>query len=163
MKAAEERAKAGPSSDEERGAEKEKTETDAAKEINDKGGSIAINEDGQVVDKRELLKGGLNLGAKKRPEARKESQNFERRNDGARSNGSFGAGGKTAMRARQSRMLEAQLEQSLKRSLEEEEEERQKVELAAKSQKTEADISSARERYLARKRAAEAKKGGGTS
>ncbi|CRK39634.1 hypothetical protein BN1723_018728, partial [Verticillium longisporum] len=36
-----------------------------ASEINKKGGKIAINEDGQVVDKRELLRGGLNVGAKK--------------------------------------------------------------------------------------------------
>jgi len=65
------------------------------------------------------------------------------------------------MRDRQSRMLEAQYEQALKRSRDEEEAEREKVETAAKTRKTEADISSAKERYLARKRAeAEAKKNG---
>jgi hypothetical protein len=65
------------------------------------------------------------------------------------------------MRERQTRMLEAQLEESLKRSRQEEEEEAEKVQLASKSRKTEAEISSAKERYLARKRAAEeAKKNG---
>ncbi|KAH9900503.1 hypothetical protein F4778DRAFT_739246 [Xylariomycetidae sp. FL2044] len=170
VKAAEERAKAGPregEDDPEGGKEekKEKTEADVAREINEKGGHIAINEDGQVVDKRELLRGGLNLGAKKKAESQRDRDDRAAagRGDDARgdrsSRGFAGSGGgKQAMRERQSRMLEAQLEQSLKRSLEEEEAERQRVERAAKSRKTESDISSARERYLARKREAEAAK-----
>lgn len=152
MKAAEERAKAGPQPDE-APEEKIKTDADIAKDINAKGGAIALNEDGQVVDKRELLKGGLNLGAKKKPEIRKEQRDSERRSDRP-STGFMGAGGKQAMRERQSRMLEAQLEQSLKRTMEQEAEEQEKVERAAKSRKTESEISSARERYLARKAAA---------
>ncbi|KAI1360526.1 coiled-coil domain-containing protein 55-domain containing protein [Xylaria arbuscula] len=158
VKAAEERAKSGPKPPEDDVHEpKEKTDADVAREINEKGGTIAINEDGQVVDKRELLKGGLNLGAKKT-----EPQNIRKGPDprDARGNprGFVGSGGKQAMRERQTRMLEAQLEQSLKRSLEQEEEERQKVERASKSRKTEADVSSAKERYLARKRQAEEEK-----
>jgi hypothetical protein len=43
----------------------------------------------------------------------------------------------------------------LKRSREAEEAQREEAERASKSQKTEGDISSAKERYLARKRAAE--------
>ncbi|RYP90398.1 hypothetical protein DL770_003482 [Monosporascus sp. CRB-9-2] len=162
VKAAEERAKLGP---QHRGdapeEKKEKTATDIAKEINAKGGSIAINEDGEVVDKRELLKGGLNLSSRKKPEPRRDERKGPDRRDDRSSSGFVGAGGKQAMRERQSRMLEAQLEQSLKRTLEQEAEEQQKVERAVKSRKTEADISSAKERYLARKRAAEeAKKKG---
>ena len=58
-------------------------------------------------------------------------------------------------------MMEAQLEQATKRALEEEEAERQKVERASKSRKTDGDILSAKERYLARKKEAEeAKKRG---
>ncbi|OTA66414.1 coiled-coil domain-containing protein 55 [Hypoxylon sp. EC38] len=156
VKAAEERAKAGPREDEDVQEEKVKTDADVAREINEKGGSIAINEDGQVVDKRELLKGGLNLGTAKKQEPRKETgRGQDRRDDRGQSRGFVGAGGKQAMRERQTRMLEAQLEQSLKRSLQEEEEERQKVERASKSRKTESDVMSARERYLARKREAE--------
>ncbi|KAK9781887.1 putative Coiled-coil domain-containing protein 55-domain containing protein [Seiridium cardinale] len=162
MKAAEDRAKNGPQENEKEETSEDKvtSATDRAKEINAKGGSIAINEDGDVVDKRELLKGGLNVGAKKRPEVRQDDRRSERRDD-RDSRGGLNAGGKNAMRERQSRMMEAQLEQALKRSLEEEEEERQKVERAAKSRKTDTDISSAKERYLARKKAAEeAKKNG---
>ncbi|KAI1143848.1 coiled-coil domain-containing protein 55-domain containing protein [Hypoxylon sp. FL0543] len=156
VKAAEERAKAGPREDDNVQEEKVKTDADVAREINEKGGSIAINEDGQVVDKRELLKGGLNLVTTKRQEPRKETgREPDRRDDRGPSRGFIGAGGKQAMRERQSRMLEAQLEQSLKRSLQEEEEERQKIERVSKSRKTESDVSSARERYLARKREAE--------
>ncbi|KAK8088042.1 coiled-coil domain-containing protein 55-domain containing protein [Apiospora hydei] len=159
MKAAEDKAKSksGPQApdDESQDQQKARTEADIAKELNSKGGSVAINDDGQVVDKRELLKGGLNLGAKKKPEVRRDQRETERKQDRS-SAGFVGAGGKQSMRERQSRMMEAQLEESLKRSRENEAEEREKVERAAKSRKTEGEISSAKERYLARKAAAAA-------
>ncbi|TRX94556.1 hypothetical protein FHL15_004711 [Xylaria flabelliformis] len=159
VKAAEERARSGPKPEDETQEEKMKTDADIAREINQKGGTIAINEDGQVVDKRELLRGGLNLGAKKKSEPSKDTRRGPgRRDEREPSHGFVGSGGKQAMRERQTRMLEAQLEQSLKRSMEQEEEERQKVERAAKSRKTETDISSAKERYLARKKQAEEEK-----
>ncbi|KAK7746150.1 hypothetical protein SLS62_009529 [Diatrype stigma] len=172
LKAAEERSKLGPEQrqkqEEEEQAQQEenkaKTATDKAREINAKGGHIAINEDGEVVDKRELLKGGLNVAAKKKADPREDERRreaaAERRDSEARSGrGLVGAGGgKQAMRERQSRMMEAQLQQALKRTLEQEAEEQAKVEHAAKSRKTGADISSAKERYLARKRAAEEEK-----
>lgn len=60
-------------------------------------------------------------------------------------------------------MMEAQLEQATKRALDEEEAEREKVERASKSRKTEGDIMSAKERYLARKREAEEVKKKGES
>lgn len=142
--------------------EKEKTATEVAKELNAKGGSVAVNEEGEVVDKRQLLRGGLNLGAKKKvdePKAAARSSSSSGQRD--HSKGHFGSGGKQAMRERQTRMMEAQLEQALKRTRDEEEEERKKIEQESKSRKTATDISSAKERYLARKRAAEeAKKNG---
>lgn len=55
-------------------------------------------------------------------------------------------------------MIEEQLAESLKRSRADEEAQRQEVERANKSRKTEGEISSAKERYLARKRAAEEEK-----
>ncbi|KAK4147014.1 uncharacterized protein C8A04DRAFT_34563 [Dichotomopilus funicola] len=126
--------------------------------------------DGEVVDKRQLLRGGLNIGAKKKVELQQEKERQAARAaadaarggaSSAQTKGVYAAGGKQAMRARQTRMLEAQLEESLKRSRQEEAAEEAKVQLASKSRKTDADISSAKERYLARKRAAEeAKKAG---
>jgi coiled-coil domain-containing protein 55 len=163
IKAAEERAKAGPIADKIE-ADKEKTEAEIAREINEKkAGSIAVNDEGQVVDRRQLLKGGLNILPKQKSTTpTSSSRGGSTASDRARGSGMVGAGGgKQAMRERQSRMMEAQLEQATKRALEEEEEERLKVERAAKSRKTEGEIMSAKERYLARKREAEeAKKRG---
>lgn len=161
LKAAEDATKDGPTADkpDEENTEKEKSEADFAKELNEKGASVAVNEDGQVVDKRQLLKGGLNLGAKKKAPTQREAERPADKD--RRAPGGVQVGRKQAMRERQSRMLEEQLEQSMKRSREDEETQRQELERAAKSQKTEGDISSAKERYLARKRAAEeAKKNG---
>ena len=162
IKAVEQRIKNGPMEEDEE--EKEKTEADLAREINEKtGGAIAVNDEGQVVDKRQLLKGGLNIAAKPKDAVAsrtpREGSSMSDRNRGPEFVGA--GGGKQAMRERQSRMMEAQLEQATKRALEEEEEERQKIERASKSRKTEGDIMSAKERYLARKREAEeAKKRG---
>ena len=161
VKAAEEAIKSGPVEKVEE--EKTKSEADIAREMNEKaGGNIAINDEGQVVDKRQLLKGGLNVVAKPKAAPANASRGGASMSDRSRGSGFVGAGGsKQAMRERQSRMMEAQLEQATKRALEEEDEERAKVERAAKSQKTEGDIMSAKERYLQRKREAEeAKKRG---
>ncbi|KAK4106599.1 hypothetical protein N658DRAFT_415265 [Parathielavia hyrcaniae] len=146
----------------------EKSAAERAKEINALGGNVLVNDEGEVVDKRQLLKGGLNVAAKKKTEVRMERERQEkaaaaaaRTGAAGQAKGVYNSGGKQAMRERQSRMLAAQLEETLKRSRQEEEEEAAKVQLASKSRKTEADISSAKERYLARKRAAEeAKKNG---
>ncbi|CAG8983947.1 hypothetical protein HYALB_00008807 [Hymenoscyphus albidus] len=160
VKAVEERAKMGPEVEEDE--KKEKTEADIAREINEKtGGAIAVNDEGQVVDKRQLLKGGLNIVPKPKSAAPTNTARGGTASDRSRGAGFVGAGGgKQAMRERQSRMMEAQLEQATKRALEEDEE-RQKIERASKSRKTEGDIMSAKERYLARKKEAEeAKKRG---
>ncbi|KUJ07089.1 uncharacterized protein LY89DRAFT_540969, partial [Mollisia scopiformis] len=156
VRAAEDRLQQGPVEEEEQ--EKEKTEADLAREINEKtGAGIAVNDEGQVVDKRQLLKGGLNIVPKpKNSVAANASRGGASVADRSRGSGFVGAGGsKQAMRERQSRMMEAQLEQATKRALEQEEEEREKIERASKSRKTEGDIMSAKERYLARKREAE--------
>jgi hypothetical protein len=143
-----------------------KSAAERAKEINALGGNVLVNEEGEVVDKRQLLRGGLNVGAKKKVEAQQERERLAKaqaaRPEVQGKGGVYAAGGgKQAMRERQTRMLEAQLEETLKRSRQEEEAEAAKVQLASKTRKTDADISSAKERYLARKRAAEeAKKNG---
>lgn len=161
VKAVEERLKQGPI--EEKEEEKEKTDADIAREINEKAAdSIALNDEGQVVDKRQLLKGGLNIIPKAKSATPTGASRSSAKPGSAGGPGFVGAGGgKQAMRERQSRMMEAQLEQATKRAYEEEEDERQKVERASKTRKTEGDIMSAKERYLARKKEAEeAKKRG---
>jgi coiled-coil domain-containing protein 55 len=163
VKAAEERAKAGPVADEIE-TDKERSEAKIAREINKKkAGAITVNDEGQVVDKRQLLKAGLNILPKQKSSTpNSSSRGGLTTSDRTRGSGMVGAGGsKQAMRERQSRMMEAQLEAATKRALEEEEEERLKVERAAKSRKTEGEIMSAKERYLARKREAEEAKSKG--
>jgi len=163
IKAAEEKTKSGiPAEEETQGAEEEneKTEADLAKELNEKGAAVAINEDGQVVDKRQLLRGGLNVGAKKKESAQREAERQAERPQKEATNRQYDR--RQNQRERQTRMMEQQLEESMKRSRLEEAAEREEVERAAKSRKTEGEISSAKERYLARKRAAEeAKKAAG--
>lgn len=162
VRAAEAAAAAGPAKQQDPGEATEKTDADLAREINEKGGRVTVNEDGEVVDKRELLTGGLNVGAKKRADMQQDkARRATEAKPASQSRGVYAPGGKQAMRDRQTRMIEAQIEESLKRQRDEEEVEAQKIELASKSRKTEADVSSAKERYLARKRAAEeAKKNG---
>lgn len=163
VKAAEEMSKAGPAMREVEKEEKVRTEAELAKEINEKrAGAITVNDEGQVVDKRQLLKGGLNIVAK--PKSATSTLSYGSPMTPVRSQGSGfvgAAGGKQAMRERQSRMMEAQLEQATKRALEEESEEREKVERAAKSRKTQGEIVGAKERYLARKKEAEEAKSRG--
>ncbi|KFY76424.1 hypothetical protein V498_09582 [Pseudogymnoascus sp. VKM F-4517 (FW-2822)] len=156
VKAAEERGKAGPEVKEEGGGEKEKSEAQIAQEINErKEGAIAVNDEGQVVDKRQLLKGGLNIIPKSKSAAAAPRQSRDAMADRGRGGFVGQGGGKQAMRERQTRMMEAQLEAATKRAREEEEEERVKVESASKSRKTEGEIMGAKERYLLRKKEAE--------
>lgn len=169
VKAAEEMAKNAGNKDrkedEDMGEENDGEQSQAAKAkaMNDKGASVDVNEDGEVVDKRQLLRGGLNVDLKKKKAVEEEQQENKSTERGHRDNHAPGqAGRRQAMRERQSRMMEEQLEQSMKRAFEEEESKKQELERASKSRKTEGEISSAKERYLARKRAAEeARKDGG--
>ncbi|OCK74282.1 hypothetical protein K432DRAFT_311038 [Lepidopterella palustris CBS 459.81] len=133
---------------------KEKSDLDVARELNAKGKNVIINEEGQVADKRQLLSAGLNIVAKpksaaatpatsSRPSALQQAHRGQDKTQ-------------RAVRERQSRMMEEQLEQASKRAADDEAEERRKLEHASKSRKTESDISSAKERYLQRKREAAA-------
>lgn len=155
VNAAEKAAKKGPKMDEKKDDE-EIDEVEIARRINDAlgGEKIIINDDGQLVDKRQLLKGGLNVTASKKAAAPVPPRPAPPPKPAA--NAFMGpGGGREAMRGRQSRMMEAQLEQAHKRAREEEEEERKKIESESKSRKTKGEIMGARERYLQRKREGE--------
>jgi coiled-coil domain-containing protein 55 len=136
--------------------EKEKTDIEIAEELRGQGKHVLVNEDGQIVDKRETLSAGLNIIKKPKPagapklESKGQVQPVWQRKGGPDLKG---------MRERQSRMMEEQLAQAAKRAADEEIEKQSKLEHAAKSRKTGTDISSARERYLARKKAADEAKG----
>ena len=49
------------------GEEDEVDDSDMAKEINEKGGHVVVNDEGEVVDKRQLLSAGLNAALLKKP------------------------------------------------------------------------------------------------
>lgn len=154
MEAAAEVAKGGVKVEPE--GPKEKTDADIAKELNQKGKNIILTEEGQVADKRQLLSAGLNVVAK--PKSAATAGTASSRPSAAQPVYK-GRDGQKAVRERQTKMIAEQLEQAAKRAADEEAEERRKLEHAAKSRKTETDISSARERYLQRKREAAAAKG----
>ncbi|EDN10864.1 predicted protein [Histoplasma mississippiense (nom. inval.)] len=136
----------------------EKSEAQIAAELNARGANIILNDEGQVVDKRQLLTAGLNVSRK--PEKAKGAPAAADKAAGSagwavegRWNQPDAAGsGRAGQRARQTEMLATQLEERMRK--EEEEREAKEKELAAKmkSSKTAGDVQSARERYLARKR-----------
>ncbi|MCJ1234574.1 hypothetical protein MMC14_002535 [Varicellaria rhodocarpa] len=151
MKAAEQ-AKGGETTIEEEPTDLEKSELELAKE---KGAHV--NEEGQVTDKRQLLSAGLNVAPKPKAPLPLKSGNVSQK-AGIPASLSGRTGTKQAARERQTRMLEAQLEEQTKRAADDEDVQAEAMERAAKSKKTEGDISSAKERYLQRKREAAAAK-----
>ena len=127
-------------------------ESDAEAMVNiGKGTDAVVNEDGQIVDKRQMLQAGLNV-AKKPVSATSrmaETPTFRPSSSMAILIGSGGS--KAAMRKRQSRMLEAQLEEAAKRAAAADDEEDEALRNSSKSKKTKRDVLSAKERYLQRK------------
>lgn len=134
---------------------KAKPVEEKVKEIKEKyGEKVEINDEGEVVDKRQLLSAGLNIlevrrTEKKQNAAEQAKKNKERMMDPARRKA------RDAMRDRHTKLLEQQLEQSAKRSIDEVAEQEAELAARAKSRKTETEVLSAKERYLQRKREAE--------
>ncbi|KAL3444854.1 hypothetical protein BJX65DRAFT_282631 [Aspergillus insuetus] len=138
--------------------EKEKTEAQMAAELNARGAHIAVNDDGQIVDKRQLLSAGLNVAPKPKTAAPTVGK------PGAGSSSAMRArpvqtGGRAGQRARQTEMIAAQLEEQERQREEAEAAKQKEIAERNRSQKTNTEVSSARERYLARKREREAAKG----
>ena len=134
----------------------EKSAAQMAKELNEQGARIMINEEGQVADKRQLLTAGLNVAPKRKADGTPVAGTSQRPAQQTAYRGR--TEGQKAMRERQTRMMEQQLEAAAQKAAEAEAAEQEKIERASKSRKTDADVSSAKERYLQRKKeAAEAK------
>ena len=132
------------------------SERQIAMEVNARGGQIALTDDGEVADKRQLLRTGLNVRAppahtKAQQESLKQRQ-LETKNEST-SYRDQQAANVRGSRDRQTRLIEAQIEANLKRAAEDEEEDQSaKVADAVQTTKSGADVMSARERYLARKK-----------
>ncbi|KAG8763419.1 hypothetical protein FRC11_004030 [Ceratobasidium sp. 423] len=121
------------------------------------GTEVEINDNNEVVDKRELLSAGLNLSA---PNTRNLSLLRAIHGSSTKSNepvvvhrAAGVAASKEEIRKRQQRQLESQLEDERKRIREEQErEEREERERVVRRRNDEGAVNDARERYLARKR-----------
>jgi coiled-coil domain-containing protein 55 len=160
LKAAEE-AVTKPNAIEEGAEERseDKTAGQIAAELNARGARVAVNDEGEVVDKRQLLSAGLNIAPKPKSSAPQSSKVGAQASKGPEYSRSVAASSaREAQRERQTRMMAEQLEKMAEQQAQAEAEEKKGLEEKAKSQKTGADILSAKERYLARKKAQEAEK-----
>lgn len=135
--------------------EQQKTEKELAEEARAKGRDVILNDEGEIADRRDLLSAGLNIVATPKQNA---ADVAVAKSAGQQSTYRGPTAGQKAMRERQSRMVESQLLEQAKRAADGDMEDQRRREHAAKSQKTDEDISRAKERYLQRKREAEAAK-----
>ena len=133
---------------------REKKLADEAKKLNAQLGTevVLLNDDGQVVDKRQLLKGGLNILPKEKPVQQASRSNYQAEYEARR------AAGRDKLKEREARqrqqVIEEQYAMTKKRAADVEAEKEEELRLRAKSKKTSNEVMGARERYLARKQAA---------
>ncbi len=129
--------------------EQEVSETKLAEELNQKGAHIVVNDDGEVVDKRQLLSAGLNVAPKKPAKSKPEIMTEKKPTTPPKP---VATDARQAQRERQSRMVERQIEEMAAKQREAElAEEKARREMNV-SKVSEADKMGARERYLQRKK-----------
>lgn len=137
--------------------EAEKTEAKIAAELNERGANVVVNDDGEIVDKRQLLTAGLNIAPKKPGlNTANDKSSTAKPQDWQRSSKQQDA--RLAQRERQSRMMERQLEEITAKQKEAELAEQKELEEKNKSKLTEDAKLSAKERYLQRKKEREEQK-----
>ncbi|KAL4917197.1 coiled-coil domain-containing protein 55-domain containing protein [Aspergillus aurantiobrunneus] len=135
----------------------EKTEAQKAAELNAQGAHIAVNDEGQVVDKRQLLSAGLNVAPKPKTAAPATARATPGAGAGAKPRvDSRQTGARAGQRARQTEMIAKQLEEQERRREAAEAAQQKEIAERSRSQKSTTEVSSARERYLARKKEREA-------
>lgn len=141
-------------------SEDEDDEHKEAAELNQQGAKIVLNDEGEVVDKRQLLGAGLNVAPKKKVESSTTSRKAadDKSKDWQRSQKAQDA--RLSQRERQSRMMERQIEEMEEKQRQAEEAEKKALDEKTKSKVTDEVKMSAKERFLQRKkeREEEAKK-----
>jgi hypothetical protein len=154
VKAAEEKARRVKAGEilEETEKEEEKSEAQKAEELNSHGARIVVNEEGQVVDKRQLLSAGLNVAPKPKAQPSAPRPGAARPTAGRPGAGAGYQNARAAQRARQTDMVASQYEARAREEEEAEAAKQKEIAERIRSRKTEEDVSSAKERYLARKR-----------
>lgn len=155
VKAAEDaarRVKAGEISEDTAAEPDEKTEAQDAADLNARGARVAVNDEGQVVDKRQLLTAGLNVAPKPKAVPSNVPAPAARPLAGRPGADASYQTGRIGQRTRQTEMIAQQLEERTRQEAEAEAARQKEVAERNRSRKTEGDVSSAKERYLARKR-----------
>ena len=138
----------------------EKSESKLAEELNKQGGRVVVNDEGDVVDKRQLLSAGLNAAPKRPGKDTHGSTKQESARPEVYSRSGKAQDARHAQRERQSRMMERQIEEIEAKQKQAEAEEEKQVQEKNKSRVTDDAKLSAKERFLQRKkeREEEAKK-----
>lgn len=133
-----------------------KSDLELAKEAAQKGVEIELNDDNQIVDKRELLTAGLNMSmANTRKLGLKSSnQSSDTPTEPVNAHRAVGvAASRNAINARRAREIQTQVAEEEERlRSEREKREREAKERIVAKRNNEEDVLSARERYLARKK-----------
>ncbi|KAL6300574.1 coiled-coil domain-containing protein 55-domain containing protein [Sparassis latifolia] len=132
-----------------------KSDLELARHAREQGKDVELNDDNQIVDKRELLSAGLNLSA---PNTRRLGLQLSKSTTASeqdiqvhRAVGS--AASRKEINERRAREVAKQMEEERERLMEEKtKEEREKLSRTVTKRNTEESVQGARERYLARKR-----------
>jgi coiled-coil domain-containing protein 55 len=134
-----------------------KSDAELARLARAQGRDVELNDDNQIVDKRELLSAGLNLSA---PNTRKLGLQLSQGSAGAAANDSAAshravgtAASRREINERRAREAERQMEEERERIIQEKaRQEEENINRVVTKRNTEESVQSARERYLARKR-----------
>ena len=136
-------------------APKPASDVELAQRALQEGKHVELNDDNQIVDKRELLSAGLNLrGTNTRRLGQQKAGDKSKEGEHAPVHTAVGAAAsRKEIEERRRREIQQQLrEEEERRKKEREEEERARMARMVAKRNTEQDVMSAKERYLARKR-----------
>ncbi|KAG5519916.1 hypothetical protein PMAC_000193 [Pneumocystis sp. 'macacae'] len=126
---------------------KEKTVEEIAKELNEKGANVIINDDGEVVDKRQLLSAGLNIAKK----SIKVSQDFLKMQKNSYNSKFASKPYDGQRREREFLLIQEQIEKAEKEREEAERLKYEKLVIDSQQKRSSEEINKIRERYLKRK------------
>lgn len=131
-----------------------KSDAELARIAREHGKEVELNDDNQIVDKRELLSAGLNLAAPNTRRLGLQTKKSEGTNEQVEVHRAVGtAASRKEINERRAREVAKQLEEERARLLKEKErQEQENINRVVSKRNTEESINSARERYLARKR-----------
>lgn len=132
------------------------SDLDLAKIAREQGKDVELNDDNQIVDKRDLLSAGLNLSLPntRRLGVRNPTNTQSQQSSLVSTHRAAGvAASRAEINARRAREIQQQMEEEQDRvSFEKKKEEEDAIRRIVAKRNSEAEVQSARERYLQRKR-----------